>query len=180
MKKTFDRRDFLKASGAVAASTAAAATLPGCATQPAAPAKPIGRVVVIGAGYGGATCAKYLRMWSGGTIEVFLIDRSPQFISCPISNLVLGGTKTMADITRSYQGLREHGVQVLIDEVSGLDTQKKIIKFKAKYADMSYDRLVVSPGVDFMFDQIPALMNADNQKKILHAWKAGPDTIALR
>ena len=180
MKKTFDRRDFLKASGAVAASTAAAATLPGCATQPAAPAKPIGRVVVIGAGYGGETCAKYLRMWSGGTIEVFLIDRSPQFISCPISNLVLGGTKTMADITRSYQGLREHGVQVLIDEVSGLDTQKKIVKFKAKYADMSYDRLVVSPGVDFMFDQIPALMNADNQKKILHAWKAGPDTIALR
>ena len=177
MEKIFARRNFLKASGAAAALS----TLPGCATpQTGAPAKPIGRVLVIGGGYGGATCAKYLRMWSGGAIEVFLVERNTQFVSCPMSNLVLGGSKTMADITRGYDGLREHGVKMLIDEVSAIDAQKKIVKFKTKYADMGYDRLVVSPGVDFMFEQIPALMNAANQEKILHAWKAGPDTAALR
>src|SRR6266705_5810356 len=90
------RRDFLKISGAAATSF-----LPGCMTQPSAPAKPIGRVIVIGAGFGGATAAKYLRMWSGA-VEVFLIERNAEFISCPTSNLVLGGTRTMGDITRSY------------------------------------------------------------------------------
>src|SRR2546427_3091495 len=99
------RRDFLKTSSALAA----ASLLPGCATEPAAPSRPIGRVIVIGGGFGGATAAKYLRMWSEGTIEVFLIERNAEFISCPTSNLVLGGTRTLADITRSYAKLREYG-----------------------------------------------------------------------
>jgi NADH dehydrogenase FAD-containing subunit len=61
---------------------------------------------VVGGGYGGATVAKYLRMWSEGGVQVTLIERNPTFISCPISNLVIGGTKTMEDITISYDGLR--------------------------------------------------------------------------
>src|SRR5437899_3077676 len=72
------RRDFLKISGAAATSL-----LPGCMTQPSAPAKPIGRVIVIGGGFGGATAAKYLRMWSGGAVEVFLIERNAELISRP-------------------------------------------------------------------------------------------------
>jgi sulfite dehydrogenase len=69
--------------------------------------------VVVGGGYGGATVAKYLRMWSEGGVQVTLIERNPQFISCPISNLVIGGDKTMADITISYDGLRSTwGVRV--------------------------------------------------------------------
>ncbi len=175
MNRHFNRRDFVRFLGA-----GAAVSLAGCASQPAAPAKAVGRVIIIGGGYGGATAAKYIRMWSGGSIEVFLVERNLQFVSCPLSNLVLGGSRKMEDITMGYGGLREYGVQVLNDEVSAIDADKSLVKFAKKYGDMKYDRLIVAPGIDFMFDQIPGLNNAEAQKQILHAWKAGPDTIALR
>src|SRR5689334_7165851 len=57
------------------------------------------RVVVIGGGYGGATAAKYLRLWSDGAVEVTLVESAPAFVSCPLSNLVLGGSKSIDDIT---------------------------------------------------------------------------------
>lgn len=166
------RRDFLKTG----AAAGALASLYGCA----AGTKAGGHVVVVGGGYGGATVAKYLRMWSEGGVQVTLIERNPTFISCPISNLVIGGTKTMEDITVSYDGLKNKwGVRVVQDEVVAVDAAKRTISLKAGGA-MSYDRLVLSPGVDFMFDQIGGLDNADAQGKILHAWKAGPQTVALR
>lgn len=166
------RRDFLK----VGAAAGAMASLYGCAGGN----KASGHVVVVGGGYGGATVAKYLRMWSEGGVQVTLIERNPTFISCPISNLVIGGTKTMEDITISYEGLRSKwGVRVIQDDVVSVDSAKKTIALKGGSA-LSYDRLVLSPGVDFMFDQIPGLNNADAQSKILHAWKAGPQTVALR
>jgi len=166
------RRDFLK----VGAAAGAMASLYGCAGG----GRASGHVVVVGGGYGGATVAKYLRMWSEGGVQVTLIERNPTFISCPISNLVIGGTKTMEDITISYEGLRSKwGVRVIQDDVVSVDAAKKTISLKGGSA-LSYDRLVLSPGVDFMFDQIPGLNNADAQSKILHAWKAGPQTIALR
>src|SRR6266702_3677933 len=167
------RRDFLKISGAAATSL-----LPGCMTQPSAPEKPIGRVIVIGGGFGGATAAKYLRIWSGGAVEVFLIERNAEFISCPTSNLVLGGTRTMGAITRSYARLRDYGVQVIRDEATAIDVEKKRVSLK-RIEDLPYDRLVVSPAVDFMHDQIEGY-NPEAQKTILHAWKAGPETVALR
>jgi sulfite dehydrogenase len=111
---------------------------------------------------------------------VTLIERNPTFISCPISNLVIGGTKTMEDITVSYDGLKNKGgVRIIQDDVLAVDAAKRSITL-AKGGNMSYDRLVLSPGVDFMFDQIPGLNNAAAQSKILHAWKAGPQTVALR
>lgn len=166
------RRDFLK----VGAAAGAMASLYGCAGG----SKASGHVVVVGGGYGGATVAKYLRMWSEGSVQVTLIERNPTFISCPISNLVIGGTKTMEDITISYDGLKSKwGVRVVQDDVVAVDAAKKTISLKAGGA-MSYDRLVLSPGVDFMFDQIPGLNNADAQSKILHAWKASAQTVALR
>jgi len=168
------RREFLKASGAAAATS----LLSGCVTQPSVPSKPIGRVIVIGGGFGGATAAKYLRMWSEGTIEVFLIERNAEFISCPTSNLVLGGTRTLADITRSYAKLREYGVQVLRDEATAINVEKKRVSLK-RIEDLPYDRLIVSPAVDFMHEQIEGY-NAEAQKTILHAWKAGPETVTLR
>jgi sulfite dehydrogenase len=174
MAHAYNRRDFIK----FLAAGAATGTLAGCATTPAMQ-KPIGRVIVIGGGYGGATAAKYIRMWSGGRIEVFLIDRSSQFVSCPMSNLVLGGSKKIEDITLSYAKLREYGVQVIRDEVTDIDAGKKVVKL-TRIQDLPYDRLVLSPGVDFMYDQIPGLNHADAQKSILHAWKAGPETVALR
>jgi sulfite dehydrogenase len=155
------RRDFLK----VGAAASAMASLYGCAGG----GKASGHVVVVGGGYGGATIAKYLRMWSEGSVQVTLIERNPTFISCPISNLVIGGTKTMEDIT----------IRVIQDDVLGVDAAKRSISL-AKGGNMTYDRLVLSPGVDFMFDQIPGLNNAAAQSKILHAWKAGAQTVALR
>jgi sulfite dehydrogenase len=166
------RRDFLK----MGAAAGAMASLYGCAGG----GKASGHVVVVGGGYGGATIAKYLRMWSEGGVQVTLIERNPTFISCPISNLVIGGTKTMEDITVSYDGLKNKwGVRVVQDDVVAVDAAKRSI-WLATGGEMSYDRLVLSPGVDFMFDQIPGLNSADAQSKILHAWKAGPQTVALR
>ena len=166
------RRDFLKTGAAATAM----ASLYGCAGG----GKAGGHVVVVGGGYGGATVAKYLRMWSEGAVQVTLIERNPTFISCPISNLVIGGTKTMEDITVSYDGLKNKwGVRVVQDEVAGIDATKKTVSLKSG-GSMSYDRLVLSPGVDFMWSEIPALTDASAQNKILHAWKAGPQTVALR
>ena len=174
MAHAYNRRDFIK----FLAAGAATGTLAACATTPEVQ-KPIGRVIVIGGGYGGATAAKYIRIWSGGRIEVFLIDRDSQFVSCPMSNLVLGGSKKIGDITLGYAKLREYGVQVIRDDVTDIDTAKKTVKL-TRIQDLPYDRLVLSPGIDFMYDQIPGLNHADAQKSILHAWKAGPETVALR
>lgn len=170
---SLDRRHFLKLAG-----TAGALAMAGCATT-APPPQKIGRVIVVGGGYGGATAARYLRMWSEGTIEVFLVEMNRSFVSCPLSNLVLGGSRKIEDITVGYAGLREHGVQVINDEVTKVNVDKKTIELK-KIQDLAYDRLIVSPGVDFMFDQVAAMKDAKVRERVLHAWKAGPDTVALR
>jgi sulfite dehydrogenase len=88
--------------------------------------------------------------------------------------------KTMDDITVSYDNLKNKwGVRVIQDDVLAVDSVKRSVKL-AKGGEMSYDRIVLSPGIDFMFDQVPALASADAQAKVLHAWKAGPQTVALR
>lgn len=169
MSRAFDRRDFLKASGAAAALAAT-----GCATTGGAKA----RVVVIGGGFGGATAAKYIRMW-GPAIEVVMVERNTDFVSCPISNLVYGGSKTMADITYGYSGLAKYGVRVVRDEVTAVDVGAKSVRL-ARGGDLTYDRLVVSPGIDFMYEQISGYEAAMNAGSVLHAWKAGPQTVALQ
>ena len=169
MNRNFDRRDFLKLSGAAAALAAT-----GCATTGGAKA----RVVVIGGGFGGATAAKYIRMW-GSNIEVVLVEREADFVSCPISNLVYGGSKTMKDITYGYSGLKRYGVQVVRDTAFEISTSTKTVKL-VKGGDLKYDRLVVSPGIDFMFDQIAGYEAAMKTNRVLHAWKAGAQTIALQ
>jgi sulfite dehydrogenase len=163
------RRELLKLAGA-----AATLSIAGCAST--GPAK--ARVVVIGAGYGGATAAKYIRMWDPA-IEVTVVERSPFFISCPISNLVLGGSKTIEDIRRGYEGLAKHGVRIIQDEVTAIDTGKNSVKL-ASGGDLAYDRLVVSPGVDFLFNELPNYEAAAKAGRVLHAWKAGTQTLLLR
>jgi NADPH-dependent 2,4-dienoyl-CoA reductase/sulfur reductase-like enzyme len=163
---------------AAAGTAAGASSLAGCAGPMQQPAKPIGRVIVIGGSYGGATAAKYIRIWGGGRIEVFLIEREANFVSCPFSNLVLAGTKKMEDITRGYEKLRNYGVQVIRDEVTAIDLQKKRVGLR-RIEDLPYDRLVMAPGIDFMHENIQGY-DAEAQKTILHSWKAGPQTVALR
>ncbi len=165
----FQRRDFLKLAGAAAALSAA-----GCATPTFSKA----RVVVIGGGYGGATAAKYIRTWDPA-IEVVMVEKGSQFISCPISNLVLGGYRTMDEISRGYDGLRRHGVQVVTDEATAIDPSKKLVRLE-RGGDLAYDRLIVSPGVDFLFSEVEGYESAMSSGRILHAWKAGPQTVELR
>jgi len=172
---SIQRRDFLKALGAAGFGTVAA--LPGCATTGGGAG---GKVVVIGGGYGGATAAKYIRMWSDGGVDVTVVEPSPEFISCPLSNLVIGGSKQIGDVTVSYDNLpKRHGVKILRDTATSVDPEKRTVKL-ASGQELAYDRLILSPGIDFMWDKVPSLNNADAQGKILHAWKAGAQTVALR
>ncbi|RZT05370.1 NADPH-dependent 2,4-dienoyl-CoA reductase, sulfur reductase [Duganella sp. CF402] len=161
------RRQFLQA-------TSASALLAGCATI-TGQAKP--HVIVIGGGYGGATAARYVRMWSEHTIDVTLIEPNASFISCPLSNLVLGGSKQLGDLTMTMKA--QHGIRIVRDTVTSINAEKRTLAL-AGGTTLSYDRLIVSPGVDFMWDQLPGMLKPGAQDSILHAWKAGAQTTALR
>ena len=168
-----NRRSFLHTSAAISLLGLGA-----CATTASIPAK--ARVVVIGGGYGGATAAKYVRMLSDYKIDVVLIEPGASFISCPISNLVIGGSKQLADITTPYAGLsKNHGITVVQDMAKSVDTAKKMVTL-AGGASIGYDKLVVSPGIDLNFVPIEGLQAAQQSGQILQAWKAGAETTALR
>lgn len=170
--QAIQRRDFLRAC---AAGTALA--LAGCAAVHHD--RPLARVVVIGGGYGGATAARYIRRWAP-EIEVVLIERNPDFISCPLSNLVLGGSRDIASLTVSYDTLvSRHGVKLVRDSAIAVDADRREVRLQSG-APIRYDRLIVSPGVDFRFDDVPGLAGAVAQSRILHAWKAGAQTVSLR
>jgi sulfide dehydrogenase [flavocytochrome c] flavoprotein chain len=171
-----NRRELMQSLGMVSA-VGGLSLSSGCASTGGASK---GKVVVVGAGYGGATAAKYLRMWSDHSIDVTLVDPNAAFVSCPLSNLVIGGSKSMADITTSYENLsKRHGVKLVKDTVTAIDADKKMVTL-ASGGQLAYDRLIVSPGVDFMWETLPGMAKAGAQDKVLHAWKAGPQTVALR
>ena len=169
-----NRRDFVKLSGLGLGLSSL--SLPAFAR---ATKLPMGRVVVIGGGYAGANVAKYLRMWSMGSIEVVLVEANQQFVSCPLSNLVLGGSKSINDLTFSYDLLKtNHGIKWVHDQVTAIDVlTKKIIMLRG---ELSYDRLVIAPGIDFIYDDLPMLASAEAQQQVPHAWKAGWQTVNLR
>ena len=168
-----DRRAFLKAS---AAALAASAVSVRASAQTAAQRR---HVVVVGGGYGGATAAKYLALWGEGAVDVTLVEAAPAFVSCPLSNLVLGGSRQMADITVSYDGLAKRGVRLVHDTATGVDADRRRVRL-AGGPELAYDRLVLSPGIDFLWDRVPGLASDDAKARVLHAWKAGPQTAALR
>ena len=172
-----NRRDLLKFGGAV--SGLGSVGLAGCAmTSVGAPDS--ARVLVVGGGYGGATAAKYVRMLSEYKIDVVLVEPESAFVSCPISNLVRAGGRSLSDITRPYDTLRSmHGVRVVRDTVAGIDPVKRVAVL-ASGGSVRYDKLVLSPGVEMMWDGVAGLREANEQGRILQAWKAGPETVALR
>lgn len=166
------RRSFLQSSTAFGLLG-----LAGCATT-SVPSR--AQVVVIGGGYGGATAAKYVRLLSDHKVEVVLIEPNAAFVSCPMSNLVIGGSRRIEDVTTPYTGLeRNHGVRIVRDMAAGVDTQRKVVTL-ARGGTIAYDKLVVSPGVDLQFDAIENLRAANDSGQVLQAWKAGPETVALR
>ncbi|MBI3778594.1 MAG: FAD-dependent oxidoreductase, partial [Gammaproteobacteria bacterium] len=169
------RRDFLKIAGA-----ASAAGVLGHASlaRAAEGGKGSARVVIIGGGFGGATCAKYLRRLDPG-VAVTLIEPSTKFITCPFSNMVLGGLRDMNSITQNYGALKKkHGVNVMHDTVTSIDAAGKKVKLKSGKT-LSYDRLVVSPGIDFKWDAVEGY--SEKAAEVMpHAWKAGPQTLLLQ
>lgn len=171
-----NRRNFIKFASAGLGLGLAPTSL---STFARATKLPIGRVVIIGGGYAGNSAAKYLRMWSLGTIEVMVIERNSQFVSCPLSNLVLGGSKTINDLTFAYDALKlNHGIKWVQDEVTAIDmVAKKVTMLRG---ELTYDRLIIAPGVDFIYDALPTLASAEAQQQIPHAWKAGWQTVNLR
>lgn len=177
---TFDRRSFLKVL-----SAASGATLAGCGALPMGgsslpTAKSSGRrVVVVGGGYGGTIAAKYVRMLDP-SIEVVLVERERQFVSCPYSNLYLGGLlPNLSSLTIGYDKLAaNHGVKVVHDTVTAIDATKKTVTVGG--GSFNYDRLVLSPGIDFRFEEIAGYDPATTPQVMPHSWKAGPQTMLLR
>ena len=167
------RRRFVQAMSASVLLGASA----GCSANANKP-KAVGRVVVIGAGYAGATAARYLRMWSPD-LAVTLVEPNRQFVSCPMSNRVLAGDWEMSDITRSYAGLKQRGVQIIHQSADEIDPVKRVVSLRDGQK-LQYDRLIVAPGIELVYDDIPGMRDPAARERIPHAWKAGPQTALLR
>jgi len=166
-----ERRHFLQWG----ASALACAALPAWA----APKRGAAKVVVVGGGFGGATAAKYLKLWAP-ELDVTLVERNEAFVSCPQSNLVLGGTRTLGQLTLRYDALgAKYGVNVVRGEVTAVEPDKKFVSVQGGKR-LPYDRLIMAPGIDFLTTQVEGLDEPMAQERILHAWKAGPQTVALR
>ncbi|MDX9990276.1 FCSD flavin-binding domain-containing protein [Thiothrix unzii] len=135
------------------------------------------RIVVIGGGTGGATVAKYLRRLDN-TLDVTLIEKNAIYTTCYMSNEVLSGDRTLESLQFNYDGLKAHGVKIVTDEVTGIDYDAGLVLTKGGIS-YPYDRCVVSPGIDFRYDQIAGYSEADIET-VPHAWKAGQQTLLLR
>jgi NADH dehydrogenase FAD-containing subunit len=168
-----DRRHF------IGHSAAAIGLLAGLNGQTRAANLQKAEILVIGGGYGGATAAKYLRLFSNNTARVTLIEPNPTFISCPLSNLVVGGSRNMAEITSSYDNLsKRHGIKIIKDSVVSIDPTQKTVKL-ASGKTLPYDKAVVSPGISLNMSSIQGLAQANKDGVTLQAWKAGAETVAL-
>jgi NADPH-dependent 2,4-dienoyl-CoA reductase/sulfur reductase-like enzyme len=163
----------------VSSKAAPRASRSGSPDAPAMAPRAKARVVVVGGGYGGATAAKYIRMLDPA-IEVTVVEPNEAFVSCPISNLVLGGFMTLADITTPYTALvQRHGVRWVRDTATAIDMEKKQVRLAKG------DVLAFEPRDRLCGDRLHVGIfachgNADAQNKVLHAWKAGPQTVQLR
>ncbi|MCK5716097.1 MAG: FCSD flavin-binding domain-containing protein [Thiomargarita sp.] len=168
----FSRRQFIKFAGAVGALSSLSACQFG-------EEKVIeGRVVIVGGGFGGATCAKYIRRFNPN-IEVTLIERDAKFITCPFSNMVLAGLYGIDWITHEYTALRDkYSVKIIQDTVIDIEPIAKKVLLKGGKS-VHYDRLVMSPGIDFQWDAIEGYTESISHQ-IPHAWKAGAQTLLLR
>jgi NADPH-dependent 2,4-dienoyl-CoA reductase/sulfur reductase-like enzyme len=183
------RRDFLKLLGGAGAGLSAAGwstlamadkrkTRSGGAVPVPTDTGIKGRVVVVGGGMAGATVAKYLRLWGGTGVEVTLIERESVYTSNIMSNLVLNGQRSFQSLLYGYGTLTSrYGIQMVHGDVVAIDPVKRTVAL-ADGSRIGYDRLVVAPGIDF--DTVPGLETAAAQAKVPHAWKAGPQTTALR
>lgn len=170
--KKLSRRKFIEALG-TAGAISVVPWLPANIAQ----AKSAGRIIVVGGGYGGATCANYLRQYDPG-LEVVMVEASKKIVTCPFSNTVIGGIYKINQLTHGYGGLKKNGVKVINDLVTNIDPSEKKIRLKSGET-LKYDRLVISPGIDFKWELIDGYDEAAS-RIVPHAWKAGEQTVLLR
>jgi sulfide dehydrogenase [flavocytochrome c] flavoprotein chain len=166
----FDRRKFLKMLGAAAAVSTLSKGVSAATTAP--------RVVVVGGGFGGATVAKYLRMW-GGNVRVTLVEQYPAHHSCILSNLVVTGALGMSRITLNYDALQNrYGVTLLPGRAIAINEARNKLTVSTGTGNvvLPYDHLVLSPGIGF----VPPPAGYWNPKLTPHAWRAGSQTTLLR
>jgi sulfide dehydrogenase [flavocytochrome c] flavoprotein subunit len=147
----------------------------GVLAAPAVLAQTKPRVVVIGGGFAGATGARAL---AGMGVAVTLIEADQQYVACPFSNLVIHGSRDIAQQTFGFEGLRKAGVEVVFARAERIEPESRRV-FLAGIEPISYDRLVVAPGIDIRFDALPGY-NAAAAERMPHAWKAGAQTVLLR
>ncbi|MEA2938911.1 MAG: sulfide dehydrogenase [flavocytochrome c] flavoprotein chain [Alphaproteobacteria bacterium] len=163
------RRDFIK----TAAAGASAALLPMPALAQPAP----GRVVVIGGGFAGASCARALKKLDA-RITVTLVEASQSFTACPFSNTVVAGMRDLKDQQFGYDKVAAAGVTMAFAPASGVDVQNRTVTL-SNGARLAYDRLVLAPGIDLRWDGLPGYTEAASSV-MPHAWKAGDQTTLLR
>jgi len=165
---TLNRRDFVKATGAIAAV--------GVLGVPAIALGEGKKVVVVGGGTGGATAAKYIKM-ADESIDVTIIEPNKDYYTCYLSNEVLSGERTLDQIKQGYDGLKARGIKVVHEAATGIDADKKVVKTTG--GEYPYDRCVVSPGISLLYDKIEGY-SEEVAQKLPHAWKAGEQTKLLR
>lgn len=168
MKEIINRRDFLKFLGFSAVTFVMTPSL-----LKAVPTTP--HIVVVGGGFSGATCAKYLKMWGGSSIGVTIIETNSTYVSPILSNLVLNDKKTIANISFNYTvHAQKYNVNMIHKSVNSVDKTNKVLTLDDN-STVSYDYLVLAPGIDF----IPAIGH-DDYTKVPHAWIAGTQTTILK
>ncbi len=172
---TADRRRFLQLLGAGVGTTLAACSAPG----PGLDNSTGRRVVVVGGGYGGTIAAKTIRMLDP-SIEVVLVEPNRRFVSCPFSNLYIGGVLAdLSSLTIGYDTLvANHGIKLVHDTATAVDPVRQTITLTA--ATIHYDRLVLSPGIDFRTEELEGYDLATTPQVMPHAWKGGLQTQLLR
>ena len=169
--KNYSRRKFIKLLGGTSALLPVSGLLPACGKKASA------RVVIVGGGFGGSTCAKYLRRFDG-SLDITLIDSSKRFVTCPFSNMVISGMQTMDSISHDYTAQTDRAVNVVHARVQEVDAVAKKVKLD-NGKTIEYDRLVLSPGIDFKWDEVEGMQAADAEI-IPHAWQGGSQTTLLR
>ena len=168
MKNPISRRDLLTTAAAVAS-----ATLP----IPAMSQGSAGRVVVVGGGFAGTTCARFIRRIDP-RITVTLVEGSPVFIACPLSNAVIAGLRDLQAQQFGLDKVADDGVVLARAPAIGIDAQARFVAL-TNNARISYDRLVLAPGIDLRWDALPGYSEAASER-MPHAWKAGEQTLLLR
>ena len=134
-------------------------------------------MVIVGAGFGGATCARYVRRADPG-IQVTLVEPARKFVTCPFSNTVIGGFRSIEDVTHGYSRLTDEGIQIVHARAADIDANRRRVILD-NGERIQYDRLVLSPGVDLIWNAIEGYDERTAQV-FPHAWKAGAQTLLLR